>query len=232
MPDLLFFGKSVTKCKDRTTSFQAKCMMQGLRRGFGVERCSVYSISYGGWVGYWMAEIYPDEVEKIVIVSSGVGSTADQRREQLKKVDKKAQDIFVPRDPEALRLLVKSSVHKYDLARIPDLFLWEYIRTKEVKNRIQKEELLENLMSGDGDAPLSTLSQETLLVWGEQDNVFPKHFAYQLQRMLGPKVKLEILKESGHAANVDSPKELNDLIISFILGKPLPTVQERELKCD
>ena len=92
-----------------------------------MEKCSVYSISYGGWVGYWMAEMYPDEVEKIVIVSTGIGSTADQKLEQLKTVDKRAQDIVIPKDPEASRLLVKCTVHKYDLTRIPDYFFWELI---------------------------------------------------------------------------------------------------------
>ena len=72
MPDLLFFGKSYTKSKEQTPRYQAKCVMEGLRRGFGVEKCTVYSISYGGWVGYFMAEMYPTIVEKNVIVSSGM----------------------------------------------------------------------------------------------------------------------------------------------------------------
>ncbi|KAJ8448252.1 hypothetical protein Cgig2_025176 [Carnegiea gigantea] len=220
IPDLLFFGKSYTKCKDRSTNFQAKCVMQGLKRGFGVENCSVFCISYGGWVGYWMADMYPDEVEKIVIVSTGIGSTAAQKLEQLKKVDKRVQDIVIPRDPEALRFLVKSTVHKYDLTRVPEYFFWDLIMAKENKNRIQKEELIEHVMLEDGDSQVTTLSQETLLVWGENDLFFPKHFAYQLQRRLEPKVRLEMLKETGHAANVDSPRELNELIISFILEKP------------
>lgn len=37
-------------------------------------------------------------------------------------------------------------------------------------------------------------------------------------RHLGPKSRLEIVKDAGHAANIDSPNSLTDLIIPFVLG--------------
>lgn len=37
-------------------------------------------------------------------------------------------------------------------------------------------------------------------------------------RTLGVKSRLVTLKNVGHAANVEAPKELNNLINSFILG--------------
>lgn len=37
-------------------------------------------------------------------------------------------------------------------------------------------------------------------------------------RHLGPKSRLEIVKDAGHAANIDAPNSLTDLIIPFVLG--------------
>lgn len=37
-------------------------------------------------------------------------------------------------------------------------------------------------------------------------------------RHLGPNSRLEIVKDAGHAANIDSPNSLTDLIIPFVLG--------------
>lgn len=129
MPDLLFFGKSHTKNKDRTPRYQAKCVMEGLKKGFGLEKCIVYSISYGGWVGYAMAEMYPSVVERNVIVSSGVGTTVDQKLKQLTRVGKQAEEVVVPKDPDAVRLLTKGSLYKYDpCAWAPDFLLWEFVK--------------------------------------------------------------------------------------------------------
>ncbi|XP_074266432.1 uncharacterized protein LOC141589704 [Silene latifolia] len=223
MPDLLFYGNSSTKSMDRSPEFQAKCIMEGLKKGFHVERCSVYGISYGGWVTYRMAEMYPQEVEMVVIVSSGIASATDQKLELLKQLPIPIEKLVVPRDPEALRLLVKKSVCKYDFQRVPDFGLWEFIRIMDDKNRKAKEELILHLMSQETNSQISNLSQETLLVWGEEDKVFPTNLGYQLQRMIGPNARLNILKETGHAVNLDSPNELNALIKSFILGHTCDT---------
>ena len=38
------------------------------------------------------------------------------------------------------------------------------------------------------------------------------------RRHFGPKTKLEIIKDTGHALNIDSPARLYELIESFSLG--------------
>ncbi|KAJ6427363.1 hypothetical protein OIU84_022872 [Salix udensis] len=165
VPDLLFFGQSSSKRSGRTDAFQARCLAECLKR-FGVDKFSVYSISYGGFVAYRMAEICPEEVEKVVIVSSG-----------------------------------------------------EFINVMVNHQRKEKLELLEHLLAKKALISLPILTQETLLVWGDQDNVFPVNLAYQLQRHLGPRSRVKIIKEMGHAANLESPDAVNELIKSFVLGR-------------
>ncbi|KAK1394387.1 hypothetical protein POM88_013443 [Heracleum sosnowskyi] len=77
-------------------------------------------------------------------------------------------------------------------------------------HRREKQELVEELMDPKNDSkPIPVLTQETLLIWGDEDNVFPLFLAYQLQRHLGPKSRLEIVKDAMHAANIDSPHAAN-----------------------
>lgn len=88
------------------------------------------------------------------------------------------------------------------------------------------------------------LVKETLIIWGDKDNVFPVQFAHQLQRYimlyilpldcnfevtltsfmdyrhLGAQSRLEMIKDTGHAANIESPDAVNSLIKSFVLGTP------------
>lgn len=80
-----------------------------------------------------------------------------------------------------------------------------------------------------------------MLIWGDKDKIFPISFAHELQRYfisgfllhfklilhnicnffecrnLGPNAKLEIIQDTGHAVNMDSPYVLNALIKGFVL---------------
>ncbi|KAL7140377.1 hypothetical protein ABFS83_09G116900 [Erythranthe nasuta] len=217
IPDLLFFGQSHTNRSNRTETFQAECVAAGLNR-LGVESCSVYAISYGGFVGYRMAEIYPEMVEKVVIVSSGVGCTDNQKWEQLKSVGVGVADLLLPEEPAGLRRLVQLSVHKCgSLKWAPDFTLHEFIDKMCNTNRKEKQEMLEHLLTNKTERNIQSLSQEILLIWGDKDKIFPLSFAHHLQRDLGPRCKLEVIEDSGHAANIDSPESVNALIKGFIL---------------
>lgn len=128
LPDLLFFGRSYSLRSDRSAAFQAECLAEGLRR-LGVGRYSVYSISYGGYVAYRMAEICPEEVERLVIVSSGVGwDNDDEILDQIRKVGRDPTEVLLPTNPQDLRLLVGLSTCKGNPLRfLPDFFLQQFI---------------------------------------------------------------------------------------------------------
>ncbi|XP_052174517.1 uncharacterized protein LOC127789621 [Diospyros lotus] len=221
IPDLIFFGNSHSKRSDRSEVFQARCVVEGLR-SLGVARCSLYALSYGGWVGYRAAEMFPEMVEKVVIVSSGVGGcTEEQRREGLQKIGvKKFTEMLCPKKPADLRSLAAVTMHKFSVAKLlPDFFIREFITVMHTKHSKERLELVEHLLERKAaESDLPVLTQETLLVWGDQDRVFPLFFAYQLQRHLGAKSKLEIIRDTGHAVNMEAPALLNDLIKWFVLG--------------
>lgn len=131
IPDLLFFGESYTRRGERSEVFQAKCVCEGLKR-LGVERLYVYSVSYGGYVAYRMAEMYPEMVEKLVIVSSGIGASQEQIEEQVKNIGGNALDLLLPENPHDLRTLMNMSLYKFNpIMLAPDFFLNNFIRVRK-----------------------------------------------------------------------------------------------------
>ncbi|GMH14218.1 hypothetical protein Nepgr_016059 [Nepenthes gracilis] len=219
LPDLLFFGKSHTERSERSDYFQAKCVGDGLRR-LGVGRFSVYGISYGGFVAARVAEMWRDEVEKVVIVSCGIVFSEEQREKRLREIGRSMVELFVPEKASDLRPLISlcfSKLHPL-MWVVPDFVLRDFFMALGTEYKKERRELLEHLLARKAGSDLPLLTQETLLIWGEEDAVFPLFMAYQLQRYLGPKASLEVLKGTGHAANLESPREVNELIESFVLG--------------
>ncbi|CAI9267599.1 unnamed protein product [Lactuca saligna] len=214
IPDLVFFGDSYSSIPDRSVRFQAKCVCDGLKK-LGVAKFSVYAISYGGFVGYRMAEEHEEMVEKLVIVSSGIVCKQDRKLEHVKKIGRSVVDLLVPKTPEDLRVLCQMTIQRYDVGRwIPDFFLWGFIAFECCMK--EKEELVLDLLNEKPDIVYPVLTQETLLIWGDKDAVFPLDWGHQLHRHLGGKSKIEIIKNVGHAINFEAPHSLNQFITSFV----------------
>ncbi|VVA95073.1 unnamed protein product [Arabis nemorensis] len=225
IPDLVFFGKSYSNNTDRTVDFQARSIVGGLKKlgccdGDDGGGLSVYSISYGGFVAYRIAKIWPEMIDKLVIVSSGVGFTQQQKMTEMKKHGGDVSEILVPRIPRDLRLLVSVSMNTglSFLDWIPDFILSQFIAVMCETNRQELLDLAKNLQERE-ESEFFAISQKTLIVWGDKDNVFPLEHGHRLQRHL-PNSSLEILKEIGHGVNIEAPTTLNNLIISFVLGVP------------
>jgi len=63
---------------------------------------------------------------------------------------------------------------------------------------------------------LPGLDIPVLLIWGEQDNVFPlNEYGKPLKDTL-PRAKLVIVKQAGHGAYLDQPDKFNELLVDFI----------------
>ncbi|KAF3521635.1 hypothetical protein F2Q69_00050505 [Brassica cretica] len=162
IPDLVFFGKSHSRNTERTVEFQARSVVGGLKRlGCSEGGLAVYSISYGGFVAYRIAKMWPEMIERLV------------DREQ-----------------------------------------WSGVMYET--NRKELVELAKNLLEREEDAEFYAISQKTLIIWGDKDEVFPLEHGRRLHRHL-PNSSIEILKDIGHGVNIEAPTTLNNLITSFVL---------------
>lgn len=217
VPDLLFFGESYTSRCERTESFQAQCVMR-IMEVYGVKKMVVVGLSYGGFVGFSMAAQYPEAVEKVVLGCSGVcleEKDMENGMFQVKSVEE-AVSVLLPQTPEKLRQLVKLSFYK-PIKNLPSCFLNDFIDVMCTVNHPERKELIETLHNNRKLSDLPKITQPTLIIWGEYDQIFPLELAHRLKRHLGENSQLVIIKDAGHAINMEKRKEFFKHLKSFLI---------------
>ncbi|XP_041017503.1 2-hydroxy-6-oxo-2,4-heptadienoate hydrolase-like [Juglans microcarpa x Juglans regia] len=224
VPDLVFFGDSVTNRPDRSESFQAQCVMRVMEAN-SVRRLSLVGLSYGGFVGYSMAAQFKEVVERVVLCSAGVCMEEKDLREGVFSISdlEEAARILVPQTPERLRELVYYTFFRPPpVGLLPACLLTDFIDAMCTEYAEEKRELIRDIPKGRKLSDLPKISQPTLIIWGEHDQVFRLELAYRLKRHLGDNAQLEVIKNAGHAFNVEKPKEYYKLLKSFLVDSQPP----------
>jgi pimeloyl-ACP methyl ester carboxylesterase len=120
VPDFLFFGGSFTDKTERSPAFQAECMAKGLKK-LGVEKCTLVGLSYGGMVGFKMAEMYPDLVDSMVVTCSVMALTESITRAALERIGFSSwAEVLIPETFEGVKKIAELCTYK-SLA-MPDFF--------------------------------------------------------------------------------------------------------------
>ncbi|KAF8401093.1 hypothetical protein HHK36_014396 [Tetracentron sinense] len=218
VPDLIFFGESTTKSSERSEVFQAVSMGKLLEK-LGVGRFYVMGTSYGGFVAYHMASMWPERVEKVVIASSAVNKRRKDNRELLERAKvERIEDLMLPTSAGQLRTLITLAVFKPPYM-LPDFLLKDFLYKLYSDNREEKMELLMGLTLGEDDTlHISPLQQEVLILWGDHDQIFPLEKAHELKEILGEKVRLEVMKKTSHVPQVECPQRFNHIVMNFLCG--------------
>ncbi|CAI0447826.1 unnamed protein product [Linum tenue] len=206
VPDLVFFGDSFTTRPDRTEGFQARSLMRALQRQPSpVRKLSVVGLSYGGFVGYSMAAQFRDAVDRVVICCSGVC---------MEEKDLKEDGIC----PDKLRELVGYAFFRPPpVGLLPPCLLTDFIESMCGEFTEEKKDLLKAIPKGRRLSDIPKISQPTLIIWGEKDQVFPVELAYRMKRHVGENAELQVIKNAGHAFNVEKPKEFVKLLRTFLV---------------
>ncbi|KAJ1382003.1 Epoxide hydrolase-like [Sesbania bispinosa] len=224
--DLVFFGDSYSTRPERSECFQAKCVM-GLMEAHGVQRMNVVGLSYGGFVAYSMAAQFPKSVEKLVLCCAGVcleEKDMDEGMFQVKTVDE-AVNMLLPQTPEMIKQLVQLTFVK-PVKVMPTCFLNDFIEVMCTEYRQERKELIQALHKDRKLSNLPKITQPTQIIWGEQDQVFPLELAHRLKRHVGEKAQLVVIKNAGHAINIEKPKELYKNLKSFLINPLIPSKEE------
>ncbi|KAJ4767633.1 alpha/beta-Hydrolases superfamily protein [Rhynchospora pubera] len=225
VPDLLFFGDSSSPTAHRSDIYQARSVMEALKSA-GLDQFGMVGISYGGFVAYQIAAMHPDAVDKLVIVSAGVCLEESDLAAGLFAVSDMAEaaSLLVPQQPDDVRQLVKLTFCKPPPI-MPTCFIRDYIQVMCTENVKEKTELLYALINGRKLADLPKINQETLIVWGDQDKVFPLELCHRLKRHLGDNSHLVVIKNAGHAINREKPKELCNIIKRYFVDGSFKTFE-------
>ncbi|TYH99360.1 hypothetical protein ES332_A11G061500v1 [Gossypium tomentosum] len=218
VPDLLFFGESYTTRPERSEQFQAECVVRVMEAHGVVSGMNVVGISYGGFVGYRMAAQFKERIEKVVLCCTGVCLEEKDMEEgmfKVKSVDE-AVSILLPQTPDKMRELMKLSFYK-PTQRVPSCFLNDFIHVMCTEYLQERKDLILALHKDRKLSDLPKITQPTLIIWGEHDQIFPIELGHRLKRHLGDNTELVIIKNAGHAINAEKPKELFEHLKSFLI---------------
>ncbi|KAJ7959001.1 Alpha/beta-hydrolase superfamily protein [Quillaja saponaria] len=225
VPDLLFFGESYTTRPERSESFQAQCLMRVMEANSVKSRLSVVGLSYGGFVGYRIAAEYKEIVEKVVICCAGVTMEEKDLKEGVFKVSnlEEAAKILVPQTPERLRELTSYAFYKPPpLGLLPSCFLTDFIDAMCTEYVEEKRDLVRAIPKDRKLSDLPKITQPTLIVWGDHDQIFPLELGHRLKRHLGDNAQLVVIRNAGHAFNAEKPKEFCKHLKTFLVNSQPP----------
>lgn len=170
-------------------------------------------------MAYHMARMSPEKVEKVVIASSGVGMKKGDEETLVERAKSgTVENFMLPENAEQMRNLARLSVFR-SFNMIPDFFLNDFVQSLYAPNRKEKLELLKGITLGhDQNGKLSPLSQDVLLVWGKQDQIFPLKMAQELKEIIGEKVRLEVMEDTSHVPQIEDSGRFNDIVFNFLSG--------------
>ncbi|MBZ0158537.1 MAG: alpha/beta hydrolase, partial [bacterium] len=224
IPDLLGYGYSDRPRVDYTPSLFIGMIRQFMDR-LGVRRASLTGNSMGGGIAWAFALTHPDRVDKLVLIDSIPPQVVPAVRNRLFRWFLAIR--HVPLLPYLAVALRTRGMVRVALMQVVynDRLITETV--VERQHRIGRMTGTARVMASTvryadevaryADA-LATLRKPTLIIWGDQDELFPVEVGKQLHASIRDS-ELVVIKDSGHMPMWETPDETNQAILEF-LGRP------------
>lgn len=217
--DLPGFGNSDKPRQEYTSDFFV-ATLHDLLGQLQTERATLVGNSFGGEIAVFYALRYPQEVERLILVSSGGFSklTEPGRQLTLPRLDEAAIAAFTPeiQEPMFARIFAKSSeqqrryVQKQnEKLKRPDYPAYAQALASSIRLAMSIY-LLDQLPE---------IRCPTLLLWGGADPIFPVDEARRALERL-PRGELIVLDGCGHAPQLDCPEAFVQAIEAFLQSSP------------
>jgi pimeloyl-ACP methyl ester carboxylesterase len=174
-------------------------------------RVDLLGHSLGGAVALDLVRRHPRLVRRLVLVDAAGQPVAET-------LDLLATSLpFVPGSYEDARRLLSTSVNSRLLGH-PLVALAAVLYKGRRRNRPQLMKLVASMAAGeDAVKPrdLARIANETLVLWGDRDRIFPLAAGRRLVRGL-PNARLEILPRCGHVPPTERPVAFARRVLAFL----------------
>ncbi len=181
-----------------------------------IGRAHVAGHSMGGAVAMTLAADHPEQIERLTVIDSECYPFPMPLKGRLPTLPLVGSLVFkgLYRRP-VFRDYFKNDVWSghagFDPARA-DAYYADF--TPRHSRQAAYEVLHRAVMDVDGLAPkIARIVAPTLIVWGDEDRIFPPSLAHRLVREI-TNSRLEIIEHSGHAPNEEHPQRVADLLIA------------------
>ena len=210
-PDIVGYGESDKPPASYDSHYYCS-WLSDLMDALDLQKANIVGHSQGGAIALHYALDYPERVEKLVIVDSGgLG-----RLESVGVMFALIWYVLCPSRKASLRIW-KYSLHKSEKS-IGLKALREYgVEVSRMPGARRAPLLGGKVGSRIPPEQLGNISQETLLIWGEQDNYYSVSQAEDAHKSI-PGSQIRIISNSGHNPFYDQPKEFNNVLMKFLLS--------------
>jgi len=154
--------------------------------------------SNGGRIALSFANLYPEKVEKLILIDSA-GIYHNELLHRIK--------IFVFKAIAKIGKQITSS-------RILENMLYKLAREGDYRKSdpIMKQTMI-NLLNSDKDLNISRVLIPTLIIWGQEDKITPLSDGKLIHELI-KNSKLEIIEDASHSPQFTHPTEVANAIIN------------------
>ena len=173
-------------------------------------------ISYGGFVTMQMKrDSEANEIGRIIIIDSPGGhfNRGEEEAMLARFGVNQPEDIFIPEDWRAVRRLM--GLVFYRPLMLPP---WVY---RDIKKQVFSANqdshllLLTELRSREEEFfETDWSSVDALVIWGEEDEVFPPALGQALAKSLD--AEMVVFERAAHGPNIEHPKRFNQTVLSWL----------------
>jgi non-heme chloroperoxidase len=181
----------------------------------GIEEATVVGASTGALFAQRLALSYPRRVSRLVLI--GAQTPANEAISGLRE---EVQALDDPVPPEFVREFQESTIYH----PVPQEFLDTAIsESLKLPARVWRDYMEEAALSIDHDyvVELSEINVPTLILWGEQDALFPREEQERLAAAI-PDATLKVYPDTGHAVHWERPEWILRHLDEFMKETRLP----------
>ena len=221
IPDLLGYGYSDRPKIDYTPSLFIDMIRQFMDQ-LGMRSASLIGNSMGGGVAWAFAIAHPERVDKLVLIDSIPPQVVPAVRNRLLRWFLAIRHVpLLPylamalRTRRMVRTVLMEAIH--DDRLVTDVVVERQYQIGRIAGtaRVMASTVrYADEVARYADA-LETLRKPTLIVWGEQDELFPVAVGSQLHASIRDS-ELVVIKGSGHMPMWEKPDETNQAIVEFL----------------
>ncbi|MFA3790886.1 alpha/beta fold hydrolase [Aliiglaciecola sp. SL4] len=183
----------------------------------GVERFVLAGNSLGGYISWATAVIYPQRVEKLILVDASGYPYQSTSVPLAFTISQKPLLKFLIGDMLPRSLVVKSVKNVYGDPRkvTPELVDRYYQLTTREGNRQALEARFAQTQSNDLINRIPEIKQPTLIIWGQEDRLIPVNLGRRFQEEI-ENSELVIFATLGHVPHEEDPDSTVNSVIDFL----------------
>ena len=178
--------------------------VKDLLDSLGIDKAHFVGHSFGAKVSFYLATVYPEVVDKLVLVGSpGLRTPPSLKARAKRGVGRAARAAGAAGPP----------------GRVLRDAVYRRIASSDYRDAGELRPILVKVVNEDYRQLLPRVKASTLLVWGEKDDAAPVAHGRQMEELI-PDAGLVIFEGAGHFAYLDEPDRFCRIVRHFF-GAPI-----------